>query len=233
MRQHILSMLAVAFASVSLFTAPALAQQKTVKACQEEWRANKAANQSAGITEKAYVEKCRAGAVATTAPQAPAAARPAPASPAAATAAPKKTVKACQEEWRANKAANQAAGVTEKAYVEKCRAGVAAAAPAPTPAPSPAATAKPAPAPAAAPKTTAAPSAVPAPARATAAGEFATEAQAKARCPGDTVVWVNLESKIYHYSSNRNYGHTKSGAYMCEKDTAAAGFRAAKNEKHP
>jgi hypothetical protein len=53
------------------------------------------------------------------------------------------------------------------------------------------------------------------------------------RCPADTVVWVKLDSKIYHYSTNRNYGHTKSGAYMCEKDTAAAGVRAAKNEKHP
>src|SRR6185437_14160936 len=66
-----------------------------------------------------------------------------------------------------------------------------------------------------------------------AAGQFSTEAQAKARCPGDTVVWVNLDSKIYHYSAYRDYGHTKDGAYMCERDTAAAGFRAAKNEKHP
>lgn len=233
MRKHVLPMLAAAFASLAVLATPAVAQQKTVKACQDEWRANRAANQAAGVTEKAYVEKCRAGTAATTAPQAPAAARPAPASPTAGTAAPKKTVKACQEEWRANKAANQAAGITERAYVEKCRAGAAAAAPAP----SPAATAKPAPAPAPAPKTTAAPSAAPAPApspaRATAAGQFTTEAQAKARCPGDTVVWVNLESKIYHYSAYSNYGHTKSGAYMCEKDTAAAGFRAAKNEKHP
>ena len=31
----------------------------------------------------------------------------------------------------------------------------------------------------------------------------------------------------------RNYGKTKSGAFMCERDTAAAGFRAAKNEKRP
>ena len=66
-----------------------------------------------------------------------------------------------------------------------------------------------------------------------AAGQFSTEAQAKARCPGDTVVWVNLDSKIYHYSAYRDYGHTKDGAYMCERDMAAAGFRAAKNEKHP
>ena len=32
---------------------------------------------------------------------------------------------------------------------------------------------------------------------------------------------------------HRSYGNTKAGAYMCEKDTAATGIRAAKNEKHP
>jgi hypothetical protein len=46
-------------------------------------------------------------------------------------------------------------------------------------------------------------------------------------------VWVNVDSKVYHFAGNKNYGTTKSGAYMCEKDTASAGFRAAKNEKHP
>ena len=45
-----------------VLSSPALAQQKTAKACQQEWQANKAANQAAGITQKAYVEKCRAGA---------------------------------------------------------------------------------------------------------------------------------------------------------------------------
>jgi hypothetical protein len=73
-------------------------------------------------------------------------------------------VKACQEEWRANKATNQANGITEKA---------------------------------------------------------------------DTVVWVNLHSKIYHYAGHKTYGKTKTGAYMCERDTAAQGMRASKNEKPP
>jgi hypothetical protein len=49
----------------------------------------------------------------------------------------------------------------------------------------------------------------------------------------DTVVWVNLNSRIYHFSGTHNYGNTKSGAYMCEGETAAAGMRAAKNEAHP
>src|SRR6266852_4559929 len=72
------------------------------------------------------------------------------------------------------------------------------------------------------PATTRAPAA-PAP---TAPGQFSTEAQAKARCPGDTVVWVNLDSKVYHFAGTRNYGTTKSGACMCEKDATAAGSRA-------
>ena len=66
-----------------------------------------------------------------------------------------------------------------------------------------------------------------------AAGQFATEAQAKSHCPDDTVVWANLSSKIYHFSSSKDYGKTKRGAYMCERETASAGVRAAKNEKHP
>ena len=63
------------------------------------------------------------------------------------------------------------------------------------------------------------------------AGEFTTEAEAKASCPGDTVVWVNTGTKVYHHAGTATYGKTKRGVYMCEKDTAAAGFRAAKNEK--
>jgi hypothetical protein len=143
--------------------------------------------------------------------------------------AQQKTVKACQAEWQANKADNQAKGITEKAYVVQCRAGSAAtpaaAKPAPTAtAPAPAAT------PASAPASKPAPTAATAP---TGANQFSAEAQAKARCPADTVVWANLGSKIYHFSGHKDYGNTKTGAYMCEKDTAAAGIRAAKNEKHP
>ncbi len=65
----------------------------------------------------------------------------------------------------------------------------------------------------------------------TKAGQFATEAEAKASCPGDTVVWVNTGTKVYHHAGTATYGKTKRGAYMCEKDTAAAGYRAAKREK--
>ena len=53
-----------AIIGVSVLSFPALAQQKTVKACQEEWRANKDANQAKGVTQKAYVTQCRAGGIA-------------------------------------------------------------------------------------------------------------------------------------------------------------------------
>jgi hypothetical protein len=51
-------------------SSPALTQQKTVKACQEEWRA-KAANQANGVTERGYVEQCRGGGAQPTASIAP------------------------------------------------------------------------------------------------------------------------------------------------------------------
>jgi len=154
--------------------------------------------------------------------------------PAPSDAGQAKTAKACIEEWRADKAGFQAKGITQKAYVAECRGGPAAI---PTAAPAPKPTvAEPAPAPA--PTTAERPAQAPV-ARApssgipSAAGQFTTEAQAKANCPIDTVVWVNLRSKIYHFSGTRNYGNTKDGAYMCEKDTGAQGMRAAKNEQHP
>ncbi len=139
--------------------------------------------------------------------------------------AQQKTARECVAEWRAHKAENQAKGITESAYVAQCRAGTpgapTTAAPVPS-TPSQATTA-------ATPSSSAAPAATPP----TGANQFAAEGQAKAHCPSDTVVWANLSSKIYHFSGYKDYGHTKRGAYMCERDAAAQGLRAAKNEKHP
>ena len=124
---------------VAFLMSPAFAQEKTAKACQAEWRANKADNQAKGITEKAYVAKCRGGDSAAKPAPAPAAStakekKEKKTTAAAAPAATEKTAKACRDEWRANKADNQAKGITEKAYVTQCRAGTAAAQPAPAPA---------------------------------------------------------------------------------------------------
>lgn len=234
-------------AGIFAWSSPALAQ-KTAKACTEEWRADKANFQAKGVTERAYVAQCRAGAAPTTtaAPApAPTIAPPPPVAAAPESGAGAKTAKACTEEWRADKANFQAKGITERAYVASCRAGTVATptiAPAPAPAPAPrTTTAAPAPAPAP-PPTASRPAAEPpygttqrAPSTGSpsAAGQYATEAQAKGACFGDTVVWVNLRSKIYHFAGTHNYGNTMNGAYMCERDTAAQGMRAAKNEQHP
>lgn len=231
---------------------------KTAKDCTAEWRADKAGMQARGVTEKAYVEQCKGGAApAASAPTPmPTAATPShPAAPSPTTnASPsQKTAKECTAEWRADKAGMQARGVTEKAYVEQCKVGggmpsattpgPAPTTAAPTPPPSrpasPATQAAPAPAPQKpAPTTTAAPSSAQQPSapkgNATLeTGQFADETSAKARCPTDTVVWVNLPSKVYHFAGTKNYGTTKRGAYMCEKEAIAAEDHASKTEKHP
>ena len=146
----------------------------------------------------------------------------------------------------------QARGVTEKAYVEQCKAGgTMPSATAPEPKPTPAAPPPPSrPAPTA---TQAAPAprkagphhdcgtrsrtgqqpSAPKDSATLEAGQFADEASAKARCPSDTVVWVNLPSKVYHFAGTKSYGTTKRGAYMCEKEAIVAEDRASKTEKHP
>jgi hypothetical protein len=206
---------------------------KTAKDCIAEWRADKAGMQARGITQKVYVEQCKAGG-----------------SPASAAPPPKPTaVNDCIAEWRADKAGMQARGVTEKVYVEQCRAGGGAptatapeskpTAPAPAPKQASPATAPTSAQPAQKPAqtTTAAPPAQqPAAPKGSAtleAGQFADEASAKARCPSDTVVWVNLPSKVYHFAGTKSYGTTKRGAYMCEKEAIGGENRASKTEKHP
>jgi len=64
-------------------------------------------------------------------------------------------------------------------------------------------------------------------------GGFASAQEAQDRCPGSTVVWVNEHSHIYHFPGTRDYGHTKSGAYLCEAEAQTSGNRAAMNERHP
>jgi hypothetical protein len=242
MKGKFLSAVVAAIIGLVMLSTQSFAQQKTTKECQEEWRANKAANQSNGLTEKAYVQQCRSGAATV---------QPIPASsPATApseNSGGKKTAKACRGEWKANKAANKANGVTEKAYVERCQAGSAppqattAPATAPPPPQSTAPTLRPtssptATAPQATPASAPARPARPAPIAPTAnpsANEFSTETQARAHCPVDTIVWANLRSRVYHFTGTRYYRATEKGAYMCERDAAGAGVRAAKNEKHP
>jgi hypothetical protein len=62
-------------------------------------------------------------------------------------------------------------------------------------------------------------------------GQYATEADAKNACRGDSIVWVNLRSQAYHGVGSKSYGATKVGAYMCEKESIAAGFHPARASK--
>jgi hypothetical protein len=113
------------FAGVAFSATPSFAQKKTVKACQEEWRANKAANEAAKITEKDFVAKCRAEAAtpaATTTTAAPAAApKPAARKPADPKQAEYARERACGKEWKAEKAAGKVqAGMTWPQYWSEC-----------------------------------------------------------------------------------------------------------------
>ena len=210
------------------FSSPSMAQPKTAKQCADEWRANKADNEAKGIKEKDYVAQCHGAAAPVAAPkEAPAA----PAAPPAAASKTGKTAKECGAEWSSNKADNEAKGITKKQYVAQCRTGGIAAAP-PAPAQAPAEPPPPAARPRTTTTTTSAPP-PPAPMAPTGAGQYRTEVEARGHCPADTVVWVNLKSKIYHFTGTKNYGNTKSGAYMCEREAMVQGDRASKTEKHP
>ena len=148
-----------------------------------------------------------------------------------------KTTKECDAEYTANKDAIKAAKEKKADYIAACKAlaegqttpiGAAPVEMGGTAGSRPPVAASPPPA---APKTGGAPAGKAT--GASGANEYTTDAQAKAKCPGDTVVWVNLKSNIYHFAGTKDYGTTKEGAYMCEADAKAAGDRAAKNEKHP
>src|SRR5216683_1575274 len=62
MRMEFVATLSAVLAGCLAASSPAFAQQKTVKECQSAWQADKPGNQAKGITEKAYVDQCRAGA---------------------------------------------------------------------------------------------------------------------------------------------------------------------------
>jgi hypothetical protein len=82
---------------------------------------------------------------------------------------------------------------------------------------------------AAAPK--AAPTPAPAPASPPAAAAPAkTAAPAAAQQPPvKGMVWVNLDTKVFHREGDRYYGTTKNGKFMTEADAVKAGYREAKS----
>jgi DNA uptake protein ComE-like DNA-binding protein len=46
--------------------------------------------------------------------------------------------------------------------------------------------------------------------------------------PAKGMVWVNLDTKLYHKESSRWYGKTKSGKYMTEAEAQKAGYKSSK-----
>ena len=57
---------------------------------------------------------------------------------------------------------------------------------------------------------------------------FPSEAQAQQHCPGETIVWLNLPTGVYHYKGQRWYGNTTPGAFVCRREADQAGDRASK-----
>jgi hypothetical protein len=49
--------------------------------------------------------------------------------------------------------------------------------------------------------------------------------------PQKGMVWVNLNTRVYHREGDRWYGKTKNGKFMTESDAQKAGYRAAKEGK--
>ncbi len=101
-----------------------------------------------------------------------------------------------------------------KNTIEKITSMVTVGAPASAPAP------KPAPAPGAA--------TPPAAATAPPATKTASTPATAQQPPVKGMVWVNLDTKVFHREGDRYYGNTKNGKFMTEADAVKAGYREAK-----
>ncbi len=56
-------------------------------------------------------------------------------------------------------------------------------------------------------------------------------AQSMPSCPGDSVVWENTSTKVYHAQGDSYFGKTKHGQYACKADADKAGFHVAGSSK--
>lgn len=219
--------------------------ESVMRTCATEWKQAQTAGTTGGQTWPQFLAQCRTSQGSTAAAPAPAsqsgslfpwwgqpAPAPAPASNAGSPGAHESVMRLCASRWKDAKAAGTTAGQTWPQFLAQCRAsasqGSVAAAPsggfASAPAPSQSGSLFPWQRPAA-------PASNVGGSSAARAGEYATELQARAQCPSDTVVWTNTSSGIYHYSGTRYYGHTHRGAYMCEAQARAAGYRASRGRE--
>jgi DNA uptake protein ComE-like DNA-binding protein len=80
---------------------------------------------------------------------------------------------------------------------------------------------------------TSAPAASSAPAAESPAQKTAGETAEYQPPPARGMVWVNLDTKIYHREGDRWYGRTKHGKYMSEADAQKAGYRLSREKGEP
>jgi Helix-hairpin-helix motif len=66
------------------------------------------------------------------------------------------------------------------------------------------------------------------PATTSAAPTSAAPAAGAQQPPVKGMVWVNLNTKVFHREGDRYYGNTKNGKFMTEEDAVKAGYREAK-----
>ena len=55
--------------------------------------------------------------------------------------------------------------------------------------------------------------------------KFASEDAARLRCPTDAIVWQFLPGNLFVRKTDKRYGATQRGSYMCEHDAVAEGNR--------
>jgi len=246
---YLLTATAIAFGP-ALDGSSAANAQSVMRTCATEWKQAQAAGATGGQSWPQFLAQCRTRQGASAAPSSSTAPAPAPQSgslfpwsqPSAPASASTSNVEAsggqsvmkiCASQWKDAKAAGTTGGLTWPQFLSQCRARQSSAAA------SPSGGFASATAPAPAPQSgslfpwwrPAAPGSAPASPSALQSGQFTTELAARARCPSDTVVWVNTPTRIYHYSGSRYYGQTHRGAYMCEADARAAGYRATRNRQ--
>jgi hypothetical protein len=250
MRNSFNSLLAAATLAFGLSVgAPNSAHAESVmKACASQWKQAQTTGTTGGQSWPQFLAQCRTNqnSPASTPASAPAPtsqsgslfpwSQPsAPASAAASTVgAGQSVMRLCASQWKDAKAAGTTGGQSWPQFLAQCRTRQGSPA-----TPSGGFATAPAPAPAPASQSgslfpwwqQSAPASAPGAPTAPRVGEYTTELAARARCPSDTVVWANTPSRIYHYSGTRYYGQTRRGAYMCEADARAAGYRATRSRQ--